>query len=267
MSERAPALEVPTSREMLDTLLTLEGSVGDTYNRLHDYSPRNVAMIMMQGCPPEPVATYKKWAELGRQVQKGEKAYSILRPIQVRVRGNEAEQDPDEEAKMIRRFKVVKALFSVSQTAGEVLPEVEPREWDKDRALGKLGINLVQFQSYDGNIGGYARNRDIAINPIAPYPFRTLLHEVSHVEHGHTTPDGLQEYQTHRGMMEFEAEAAAFLTLNELGELDEETARVSRGYAQGWMRDQDPKEETLRRILNVHTKVVQAGRPDVSSDS
>lgn len=267
MNERQPSLEVPTSREMLDTLLTLEGSVGNTYNRMHEYSPRNVAFLMMQGCPPEPVATYRRWGELGRQVQKGEKAYSILRPIQVRVRSNEADKDSEEEAKMVRRFKVVRALFSVSQTAGEVLPEVEPREWSQERALGKLGINVVQFENFNGNLGGYAVGKDIAINPVAPYPFRTLLHEISHVESGHTTPEGLQEYQTHRGLMEFEAEAAAFLTLNELGELDDETARVSRGYAQGWMRDQEPKEETYRRILNVHTKVVQAGRPDVSTDS
>lgn len=262
MSERQPSLEVPTSREMLDTLLTLEGSVGNTYNRMHEYSPRNVAFLMMQGCPPEPVATYKRWGELGRQVQKGEKAYSILRPIQVRVRSSEAEKDSEEEAKMIRRFKVVRALFSVSQTAGEVLPEVEPREWSRERALGKLGINVVQFENFNGNLGGYAVGRDIAINPVAPYPFRTLLHECSHVLHGHTTSENLRSYQEHRGEVEFEAEASAFLTLNELGELSEETARVSRGYCQSWMRDQHPSEASYRRILNVATSLIAAGRDD-----
>lgn len=258
------SLEVPTSREMFDTLLNAEGSVGTTYSRFHDYSPRNVAFLMMQGCPPEPVATYATWKTMDRQVQKGEKAYSILRPIQVRVRGdnegenggNEAEEDP----KLIRRFKVVKALFAYSQTAGEELPPIEPRGWSVDRALGTLGINLVRFSDYDGNKGGYATGRDIAINPLAPYPLRTTLHEMAHVEHGHTTPDGIQEYQTHRGSMEFEAEATSFLTLNELGELDEETARVSRGYAQGWMRQEQPSETTYRRILNVSTAILKAGR-------
>lgn len=258
MSERLaskPALEVPTSRELLDTLLTAEGSVGSTYNRFHDYSPRNLAFLMMQGCPPEPVATYGKWQELGRQVQKGEKAYSILRPIQVRL---EAKDEADED-KMIRRFKVVRALFAYSQTAGEELPEPQPREWSKERALGALGINLVKFNLYDGNTGGYAVGRDVAINPVAPYPLRTLLHEISHVEHGHTTGVGLQTYRTHRGQMEFEAEASAYVCLSGMGELDEETANVSRGYVQGWLRDQQPAEASLRRVLNVSTRILTAG--------
>jgi len=253
-----PTLEVPSSREMFDTLLTAEGSVGNTYNRLWDYSPRNVAFLMMQGCPPEPVATYRKWTELGRQVQRGEKAYSVLRPIQVRIEAKNEEEDD----RMIRRFKVVKALFAYSQTAGEELPEVEPRGWSKERALGVLGINLVKFSDYDGNKGGYAVGRDIAINPLAPYPLRTLLHEISHVEHGHTTPEGLQTYQTHRGAMEFEAEATAFLTLNEFDELDDETATVSRGYCQSWMKQEQPTEVTYRRILNVSTKILKAGREE-----
>lgn len=263
--QRPAALEVPTAREMFDTLLTAEGSVGDTYSRLYDYSPRNIAFLMMQGCPQEPVATFKRWQELGRQVQKGEKAYSILRPIQVRVPGEEVASIKVEDDKVFRRFKVVKALFAYSQTAGEELPPVEPRGWSLDRALGSLGINLVKFNSYDGNKGGYATGRDIAINPLAPYPLRTTLHEMAHVEHGHTTPTGLQEYQQHRGAYEFEAEATAFLTLNEMGELDEETARVSRGYAQHWMRTEQPGEPTYRRILNVSTKILKAGREEVSN--
>lgn len=257
---RPAALEVPTAREMFGTLLTAEGSVGNAYSRFHDYSPRNLAFLMMQGAPMEPVATYAKWKELGRQVQKGEKAYSILRPIQVRVPGEEVAGIKVEDDKMFRRFKIVRALFAYSQTAGEELPPVEPRGWSVDRALGALGINLVKFDSFDGNKGGYATGRDIAINPLAPYPLRTTLHEMSHVEHGHTTPEGMQEYQAHRGAMEFSAEASAFLTLNELDELDEETARVSRGYAQGWMRDEQPTETTFRGILNVTTKILKAGR-------
>lgn len=256
MSERAPTLEVPSSHDMLETLLTAEGSVGQTYSRFHDYSPRNVAFLMMQGCPPEPVATYAKWQELGRQVQKGEKAYSILRPINVRVKP-EDEAD-DEDPKMIRRFKVVRALFAYSQTDGEELPDAEPREWSKSRALGALGIKLVNFERYEGNVGGYAFGRNIAINPMAPYPLRTLLHEMSHVEHGHTA-QASADYAAHRGQKEFEAEASAFITLNDMGELDEETARVSRGYCQGWMRDEKPTEQTYRRILTVSTNILRAG--------
>lgn len=258
--QRPAALEVPTAREMFDTLLTAEGSVGNVYNRFHDYSLRNQAFLMMQGCPQEPVATFKKWQELGRQVQRGEKAYSILRPIQVRVEGERVAGIKVEDDQVFRRFKVVRALFAYSQTAGEELPPVDPRGWSVDRALGTLGINLVRFDSFDGNKGGYATGRDIAINPLAPYPLRTTIHEMAHVEHGHTTSEGLAEYQTHRGSMEFEAEATAFLTLNELDELDDETARVSRGYCQSWAKDEQPTEPTYKRILNVSTAILKAGR-------
>lgn len=261
---RPASLEVPTSRDMFDTLLTAEGSVGQTYSRFHDYSPRNLAFLMMQGCPQEPVATFNKWKELGRQVQKGEKAYSILRPIQVKIEGERVAGIKVEDDQVFRRFKVVRALFAYSQTAGEELPPVEPRGWSVDRALGALGINLVKYVGYDGNRGGYAVGRDIAINPLSPYPLRTTLHECAHVEHGHTTPEGLAEYQTHRGSMEFSAEASAFLTLNELDELDEETARVSRGYCQAWSRDEPPTEATYKRILNVSTALLRAGRVEGS---
>lgn len=263
--EAEPSLEIPTNRDVLETLLTVPGDVGQTYSRFHPYSPRNIAFLAMQGCPPEPVATYKKWSELDRQVQKGSKAYSILRPIQVKVRGEENEEDPEADPKMIRRFKVVRALFAYSQTAGEELEPVEPRDWSTERALGALAINLVPFEHYDGNIGGYAVGRDIAINPVAPYPLRTTLHEMSHVEHGHTTTDNLPAYQEHRGQYEFEAEASAYVTLNTLGELPEEVAAVSRGYVQHWLQDEKPSDQSLRNVINVSSRILSAGYEEVSN--
>lgn len=249
------SLDVPSSRELLEGLLTIPGSTGETYRRFWSYSPRNIGFLALQGCPPEPVATYAKWSELGRQVQRGEKAYSILRPIQVKVESDKA----DEPDKMIRRFKVVKALFAASQTAGEELPPYERPDWSVDQALDTLDIERVPFQSYEGNMGGYAVARTVAINPVAPYPIRTTLHEVSHVEHGHTTEDSIKEYQAHRGRYEFEAEASAHVVLKELGELDDETASVSRGYISSWMKGEKPSEASIRSVLNVATRVLAAG--------
>lgn len=256
MSERQPPLEVPKPQELLEALFDIPGSVGETYSRLHRYSPRNIGFLALQGCPPAPVATYKRWSELGFQVQKGEKAYSILRPINVRVEA----KDESEDDKMIQKFKVVRALFHYGQVAGDgELPPYEPPHWSLDRALETLDIEQVPFQSYEGNIGGYALDRTIAINSLAPFPLRTTLHEISHVEHGHTSPDGLAEYAEHRGSMEFEAEASAFVVLKELGALDEATANVSRGYVQGHMRNERPTEPSLKRVLNVATRALNAG--------
>ena len=273
MSERQPPLERPSDRELLEALLTVPGSVGETYSRFHNYSQRNLGFLALQGCAMEPIATYKKWSELGRQVKRGSKAYSILRPIQVRVgdraqdgaqvdQGKGAHQDHNraqDEPKFIQRFKVVRAIFSYSQTEGEELPELEPREWSTERALGALAIQQVPFQNFDGNIGGYAVGREIAINPLAPFPLKTALHEMSHIEHGHTTEENLAQYQEHRGLYEFEAEATAHLALNTIGEMTDDAAEVSRGYIQGWLRHESPPEQSLRRVLNVSTKLVNAG--------
>ena len=256
MREAKPSLDTPSNRELLSTLLTFEGSVGSTYSRLHRYSPRNIGFLALQGCPPEPVATFKKWNDLDRHVLKGSKAYSILRPINVKV---EAGDDSEEEFKLIRRFKVVRALFAVSQTAGEELPPYEPPKWRTERALGSLAIKQVSFESYDGNTQGLSYDRNVAVSPVAKYPFKTLMHEASHVQHGHTTPENLASYYQHRGQFEFEAEASGYVVLNELGAMTDEMASVSRGYVQGWLQDEKPSEDSLRRVLNVSTKILDAG--------
>ncbi|MDQ0825372.1 hypothetical protein QFZ60_001545 [Arthrobacter sp. B2I5] len=187
---------------------------------------------------------------------KGSKAYSILRPIQVKV---ETDDNSDEQFKLIKRFKIVRALFAVSQTAGDDLPPYCPPGWNVDRALDTLGIERVPFESYDGNTGGYATGKTIAINPVAPFPLRTTVHEASHVTHGDTTPENLSLYQEHRGLFEYRAEASAYVVLNEIGALDEQTATVSRGYIQGWLKGEQPPEDDLRRVLNVSTQILEAG--------
>jgi hypothetical protein len=254
MSERTPSLEVPKSEELLEALLTIPGSTGETYRRFHPYSPRNLGFLAMQGCPPEPVATYARWTELGRQVLKGSKAFSILRPIQVRVEGENEEDD-----KLIRRFKVVRALFPLSQTAGEELPPYEPPAWSVDRALGELAITRVPFASFNGNTQGYSYDRNVAVSPVAVYPFKTLLHEVGHVVGGHTTPAGLEEYGQHRGRMEFEAEATAFLTLKELGATGQFNEEVMRGYVQNHLGSERPPEQSFKTVLNSTTTILNAG--------
>lgn len=255
MSERQQ-LDVPKSQELLEGLLTLEGSTGETYRRFWNYSPRNIGFLALQGCPPAPVATYRKWEQLGFHVQKGEKAYSILRPIQVKV---ENEEKPD-EPKMIRRFKVVKALFHYGQVAGEgELPLYEVPDWSVDRAIEELDITRVPYQSYDGNTQGVSFGRNIAISPVAAYPLKTTVHEIGHVVGGHTTPENLAIYQDHRGVFEFEAEATAHLTLSEIGALDQFNPAESRAYIQSWMQNERPPEKSFTTVLNSTTKILDAG--------
>ena len=39
----------------------------------------------------------------------------------------------------------------------------------------------------NGNCQGYAKGRQIAINPVAQMPAKTTFHELAHIELGHTT--------------------------------------------------------------------------------
>lgn len=264
---RPTTLDIPKGRELIESLLTVEGNLGETYNRFWRYSPRNIGFLALQGCAPEPVATYKKWAELGRQVQRGEKAYSILRPIQVKVEGERVAGIKVEDDKVFRRFKVVRALFAYSQTAGEDLPPHEPPAWSRERALQTLDITEVPFESYEGNTQGYSYDRNLAVSPVAVYPFKTWAHEAGHILGGHTTRERLEEYQEHRGVYEFEAEGTAHLFLKTIGATEAFDEAESRGYIQHYMTNQEASEKNFSTILNSTGRLVEAGyEKEVSSE-
>lgn len=249
--------ERPSDRELIEALISVPGSTGESYRRFWNYSTRNLGMLALQACPPLPVATYKRWSDLGFHVKKGEKAYSILRPINVKI---EAPEDSERDFILVQRFKVVKALFHYAQVAGEAeLPPYVPPEWNTERALKTLNITEVPFESYNGNLGGYSIGRTIAVSPVSPNPFRTTLHETAHVDLGHTTDDTMAEYQAHRGTFEAEAETTAHLVYQEVGDLDEATANVSRGYIQAWLGDDTLKDGSIRKIMTSSTRIIAAG--------
>ena len=259
-AEPLPNIEWP---QLLDHALTMPGSVGNEYNRFHNYSMSNLALLYMQGIEPQPVATYRKWQELGRQVMKGSKARVIIRPITVKSKD---EVDEQGNPKTFTRFKPVRAIFPMSETTGDELPPFELPEWSEDRALTTLDIKRVPFKDFDGNTAGYSYQRNVAVSPVAVHPQKTLLHEVAHIVSGHTTPENLKQYQTHRGRYEFEAEAPAFLVSKELGIGDEASDSSSRGYLQGWLRGEKPGEESIKRVFKTSTMILNAGRLAVSAE-
>ncbi|MCZ4544941.1 hypothetical protein BS618_07605 [Rhodococcus erythropolis] len=237
---------------MMEEILNMPGDVGNAYNRFRRYSLLNQALLMSQGVT-EPINTFRGWQELGRQVQKGSKAKFIIRPITIK-----RENDKGEEEQFMR-FKPVNCLFTVSETEGDDLPEYEPPEWSEKRALGALAINRVAYEGLDGNVAGYSYERNVAVSPVAPYPFKTLMHELGHVVLGHTAADAHAEYTQHRGIAEFQAEATAYLVLNELGATDQMDASVSRGYVQSWLSGEKPDDKAIRAVFSTTDKIVRAG--------
>ncbi len=81
---------------------------------------------------------------------------------------------------------------------------------------------------------------------------------------GHTLPETITEYETHRGIMEFQAEATAHLTMNELGQLTDEMATHSRGYIQGWLQGERPPDKAIRQVFAATDQILKAGRIAVS---
>lgn len=238
---------------LLDEALTVPGSLTDVYSRFYNYSLTNCMLLRLQGVN-EPVATYRRWQELERQVKKGSRAKAIIRPIM----GKATDEDGN-EAMRLRGFKLVRCIFGLSETEGEPLPDVQPRTWSREKALGKLAITEVPFDMLDGNVLGFSYDRNLAVSPLAPYPLKTTLHEMGHIVAGHTTEREHAEYAGHRGVKEFEAEGTAYLAMNELGVAEQMDAAESRAYVQHWLMGQRPDDSSIRRVFTTADAILRAG--------
>lgn len=249
-------------QRLIEVALDTPGSLGDVYNRFYEYSFLNQMFLRMQGVQ-EPVATYKRWQAIGRQVLRGSKAHAVIRPIVIDKK-NEAGEVEDR----LHRFKLVRCLFGVSQTDGDDLPPAEPRGWDLNRAMAALDIERVPFTLLNGNIQGFSVGRELAINPVAADPLRTTFHELGHIVLGHTAlkPEAVEDYREHRGIKEFQAEATAHLALNETGNLSAEAAAHSRGYIQHWLAEERPSDGVIRAVFAATGAILKAGREPVTAE-
>ena len=252
-------------RATLTEALNAPGSLGTTYTRFYNYSFLNQIRLMMQGTR-EPVATYNRWIELGRQVRKGSKAKVVLAPVLVGGdlkdgNGNVVigSDDKPRKRQILVGFRDSRTVFGYSDTDGDDLPVVELPGWDAETALAVLGIDRVAFDMVNGNTQGFALEdtdgRHLALNPTAAYPAKTLLHELAHLTLGHCK-DG---DETHRGVAEFEAEATAYLVAKELELIDWDPAE-SRAYIQNWLGGTETTEDNITRVFAAVNKILTAGR-------
>jgi len=60
--------------------------------------------------------------------------------------------------------------------------------------------------------------------------------------------------------MEFQAEATAYLVMNELELMDEEAAAHSRGYIRHWLGEEQPPDQTIRQVFTAANRILRAGR-------
>lgn len=176
----------------------------------------NQLLLRAQGVA-EPVATYRRWLKLGRQVRKGAKAKAILAPMMVNREvcddGGNAMFGVDGKPlkyQVLVGFRDSRSIFAYSDTDGDELPPVQLPGWDADTAFAALDVERIKFAMLDGNTQGYSRigARQVAINPTAVHPVKTLFHELGHIVCGHC--DAGREI-SHCGVDEVEAEAVAYL--------------------------------------------------------
>lgn len=259
-------------RVTLTEALNAPGSLGNTYTRFYNYSFLNQVRLAMQGTN-EPVATYNRWFELGRQVRKGSKAKTVLAPVMVSRESKDANGNAvvGGDGKPGRRqvlvgFRDSRTVFGYSDTDGDDLPAVELPGWDTDTALAVLKIDRVAFNMVNGNAQGFSfedtDGRHMALNPTAVYPAKTLLHELAHLVLGHCT----QGDETHRGIAEFEAEATAYLAAKELGLIAWNPAE-SRAYIQNWLGGAEVGDDNVSRVFAAVNKILTAGRHVVIAET
>src|SRR6202163_593544 len=158
-------------------------------------------------------------------------------PLTRKRRDEGSEDSNDDEANRehaYTAFVYKPRWFVIAQTTGEEFKPARLPEWDADRALAVLDIQQIPFTETDGNCQGYARQRQVAINPVAQLPHKTLLHETAHVVLAHTTEGDFADGElTPRNLREVEAEAGALLCCEALGI---EGSAFCRGYIQNWLR-------------------------------
>ena len=247
--------------ELLDAAISDPGQIHKAYFAFHGYSLGNRILAYVQckdrQIPIGPIASFNRWKELGRHVVKGAKAIQLCMP----VTGKREDTDTG-EVQTYQRFVYRRNWFVLAQTDGAAYELPTIPTWNQDRALAALDITPIAFAHDDGNVQGYARDRVVAVSPIAFDPFRTLIHECAHVLLGHTTDEKTMSDsdKTPRDIREVEAESVALLVGAALGLTA--GAEYSRGYIQHWRGNGHPiPEASARKILKVADQILSAGRP------
>lgn len=258
---KVAAPEFPQWKELLDTVVTTPGYVGECYKAFHDYSPGNQMLAMWQcharKIEPGPIGTYKFWKDMGRQVTSGlGSAIYLCRPVTWRAK---EEVEGECESVVHVSFKYEPRWFVLSQTQGEEYIAPPLPGWELGNALWGLEIEPMVFTDMSGNCMGYARERTFAVNPLNNHATATIVHELAHIVLGHTeeglVADGKDRTPT--DIREMEAESTALIVLDQLGLTDH---AASRGYIQAWYKGNEIPEESARKIFAAANTILAAGR-------
>jgi hypothetical protein len=262
--------DIPKWSALLVQAVNQTGLIMKAYSAFHNYSIGNQLLTLVQcqmrGITPGPINTFPKWKDLGRIVKRGERALLLCMPVTRKRRDEEPDNNGDDskEEHTFTSFVYKARWFVIGQTIGEDFTPPAIPTWNAAQALDALNIQLIVFEETDGNCQGYARNRQIAINPVAQLPHKTLFHEAAHVVLGHTAEGDFADGEsTPRSLREVEAESVALLCCEAL---ELEGADYCRGYIQGWLcqggnyNAEAIPDKSAQKIFRAADQILRAGR-------
>lgn len=125
---------------------------------------------------------YRQWEAVGRNVKKGEKSFAILTP-NVRKIKEQDDSGRESEKTIVTGFSHA-AVFGLSQTDGEPLPDTDPEatRWIADLPLREVaeqwGLTVESYNGRDGGYKGYYRHR--AGIAVGVRNLATWAHELVH---------------------------------------------------------------------------------------
>ncbi|MCG1004966.1 MULTISPECIES: ArdC-like ssDNA-binding domain-containing protein [Halobacterium] len=256
----------------------------DVQSRFHDYSHRNTLLIKLQCPEATKVVGYNTWRnEFDRHVQEGEQAIWIWAPIIAKQclecenspsyhEQSDCDYDetaPDEWSKGLVGFTPT-AVFDVSQTEGEPLPDLEteaagdandlvPALLDAAATLD-VDVRVVDAVEWEhGDAKGVCKHRTLhERQPVVEAKARsnqadlavTLVHEYAHAL---LHFDGDDEPE--RAKREVEAEAVAYI----VGRYFDLDTSGSAFYLAAW-HDDDPDvvQDRLGRISSTAQEIIGA---------
>jgi hypothetical protein len=233
------------------------GIISKAYSMFHNYSIGNKMLALWQclilDIEPGPMAGYKKWQELGRQVQKGSRKLYLWIPMMKSIEVENEETGELEKVRILNGFDLRPCVFVISQTEGDEVEFPEVADFDRAQVMETFGISDTKFDYTDGNVQGFARDGKVAINPLAEHKFKTWIHEVAHNILEHTSGNGSKD----RRIREVEGEGVALIVNESLGLPG---ADESRGYIQSWWGSgNEIPESSARKIFSVANKILEAG--------
>ncbi len=243
--------------QLLNEAVTKPGAMMRAYSLFWNYSLGNQILALIQadqrGIQLGPIASFNRWKELGRHVKRGEKAIELCMPITMKRTVKEQKEDGSESESEVtfKRFVFKRNWFMLAQTDGAAYQPAAIPEWDRTRALQTLNVEEIPFEMLNGNCQGFAKGRQIAINPVAQMPAKTTFHELAHVVLDHTSEAVQDSEDTPRSLKEAEAECTALLCL--------EGAEFCRGYVQNWVGQNPIPEKSAQKIFAAADRILKAG--------